>query len=317
MGTPTVLFSNNGTTSLASNLASGSTSMSVVSSSQFPTPTTPNYFYCTLIRTSDNAVEVVKVTDVSGTTWTVVRAQEGTTALDFTTGDKAELRLTAGGLADIQFGRLLGIQTFTTAGTFTYTPTRGTTSVIIEAVGGGGGSAGLMAATTDKVSMNCGGNSGDYAKGYFTSGFAGATVTVGGGGDAGTSSPTAGSPGGDTTVGSIIFCNGGQQSSVSGLATIFTSGSTKMAILPNGDRMSSIITGGNIAAINGEGGSMGLYISAAATRNSQGGTNPLGYAGGLPRGYGYGGNGSVRLNGSGTGPGQAGKNGAVIIWEYA
>ncbi|HET8688201.1 MAG TPA: hypothetical protein VFM18_16325, partial [Methanosarcina sp.] len=73
MAYPNVLFANNATTSLAANLAAGSTSMSVASSSGFPAPTGNNYFYCTLIRASDSAIEIIKVTAVSGTTWTITR----------------------------------------------------------------------------------------------------------------------------------------------------------------------------------------------------------------------------------------------------
>lgn len=93
-----LLFANNASTTLSSSVTSGATSISVNSASAFPSPTGSQYFYCTLQGISGTPIEIVKVTAVSGTTFTVVRAQEGTTASAFSAGDKVELRLTAAGL---------------------------------------------------------------------------------------------------------------------------------------------------------------------------------------------------------------------------
>ena len=62
----------------------------------FPTLTGSNFFYCTLQNTAGTTVEIVKVTARSTDTFTIVRAQEGTSASAFASGDKVELRLTAG-----------------------------------------------------------------------------------------------------------------------------------------------------------------------------------------------------------------------------
>ena len=91
-------FTNNAATTLASSILVGATSLTVASTTGalFPTLTGSNFFYCTLQNTAGSTVEIVKVTARSTDTFTIVRAQEGTTASAFASGDKVELRLTAG-----------------------------------------------------------------------------------------------------------------------------------------------------------------------------------------------------------------------------
>jgi hypothetical protein len=93
------LFTNNATTTLSGSILSGDTSISVTASTGalFPAPTGTDYFYATLIDASNN-IEIVKVTARTTDTMTVVRAQEGTTARAYASGDKFELRPTAAGL---------------------------------------------------------------------------------------------------------------------------------------------------------------------------------------------------------------------------
>ena len=93
-----IKFANNAKTTLAGAINSGATSLSVASAANLPTLAAGDYFYLTLEDASLNR-EIVKVTARSGTTLTVTRAQEGTTARSFAQGDKAEMRLTAAGLA--------------------------------------------------------------------------------------------------------------------------------------------------------------------------------------------------------------------------
>lgn len=62
--------------------------------SRFPTLSAGDYFYATLIDTTNN-LEIVKVTARSTDTMTIVRAQDGTTARAFSTNDRFELRPTA------------------------------------------------------------------------------------------------------------------------------------------------------------------------------------------------------------------------------
>jgi hypothetical protein len=111
-----VLFTNNATTTLGSSILVGDTSLTVASSSGalFPV-TTSGYFYVALINSS-NQIEFVKVTARSSDTFTIVRAQNGSTARPYAAGDKVELRLIAAALEN--FVQLDGAQTVTGAKTF-------------------------------------------------------------------------------------------------------------------------------------------------------------------------------------------------------
>jgi hypothetical protein len=123
-----VLFSNNASTTLASGIAAGATSLTVATGqgALFPTITGSNFFYVTLANTS-NVLEIVKVTARTGDTMTIVRGQDGTTATAYNTGDKVELRPTAAGLAwkvDQDFtGTLSGNLTLSGTATFSSTTT--------------------------------------------------------------------------------------------------------------------------------------------------------------------------------------------------
>ena len=89
-----VVFKNNAKTTLASSLTSSATSVTVADGSAFPSLSGGDTFFCTFDDGTN--VEVVKVTARSSNTLTIVRAQDDTTARAFSTGDVAELRLTAG-----------------------------------------------------------------------------------------------------------------------------------------------------------------------------------------------------------------------------
>ena len=58
---------------------------------RFPSLSAGDYFFATLIDTSNN-LEIVKVTARSTDTMTVVRGQDSTTARAFSTNDRFELR---------------------------------------------------------------------------------------------------------------------------------------------------------------------------------------------------------------------------------
>lgn len=96
-----VQFTNNASTALASGITNIATTLTVSTGAGalFPTLTGSKYFYCTLIDAATAAViEIIKVTARSGDTFTMTRAQEGTTGHAYLTGDKVELRITAAGL---------------------------------------------------------------------------------------------------------------------------------------------------------------------------------------------------------------------------
>lgn len=93
------LFANQASSALAAPIGSGATSLSLTpgSGSKFPSPTGSDQFALTLTDAATNTVyEVVYCTSRTGDVLTVTRAQEGTTALNWTTGDFANLYVTAG-----------------------------------------------------------------------------------------------------------------------------------------------------------------------------------------------------------------------------
>lgn len=92
----TVKYTNNATSSLASGILAGATSLTVATGQgvKFPTITAPDVFYVTLQNLA-GALEIVKVTARSGDVFTIVRAQDGTSAQAWNTGDVVELRVIA------------------------------------------------------------------------------------------------------------------------------------------------------------------------------------------------------------------------------
>jgi len=66
----------------------------------FPTLSTGDYFYAT-ITSSGGTYEVIKVTARASDGFTIVRAQEGTTAQSFGAGSRFELRVTSQNVLDV------------------------------------------------------------------------------------------------------------------------------------------------------------------------------------------------------------------------
>lgn len=91
-----IKLTNNANATLAAGINSSATSITLTSGqgARFPTLTASDYFYATLIDTSNN-LEIVKCTARSTDVLTVVRAQESTTARAYSTGDRIEIRITA------------------------------------------------------------------------------------------------------------------------------------------------------------------------------------------------------------------------------
>jgi hypothetical protein len=96
-----VKFANSAYATLASSINSSATSITLTTGqgARFPSLSGGDYFYATLIDTSNN-LEIVKCTARSSDVLTVVRGQEGTTARAYSTSDRIELRITAQGLVD-------------------------------------------------------------------------------------------------------------------------------------------------------------------------------------------------------------------------
>jgi hypothetical protein len=96
-----VKFANSAYATLASSINSSATSITLTTGqgARFPSLGGGDYFYATLIDTSNN-LEIVKCTARSTDVLTVVRGQEGTTARSYSTSDRIELRITSQGLVD-------------------------------------------------------------------------------------------------------------------------------------------------------------------------------------------------------------------------
>jgi len=92
----TIKYANDAKSTLASALTSSATSLSVANAGSFPTINVGDEMYLTLADPLNSVSEIVKCTAVSGTTFTVVRGHESTTAVSWTAGSHVQLRITAG-----------------------------------------------------------------------------------------------------------------------------------------------------------------------------------------------------------------------------
>jgi hypothetical protein len=90
-----VKYTNNATTTLSAGINASVTSIGVASVAKFPSISGSDYYYATIANTNNTTIEVIKVTSASGTTLTVVRGQDGTTAQSFASGDNFQIRVTA------------------------------------------------------------------------------------------------------------------------------------------------------------------------------------------------------------------------------
>ncbi|WP_321968830.1 glycine-rich domain-containing protein [Paraburkholderia tropica] len=217
-------------------------------------------------------------------------------------------------------GRLLNVQVFLTSGT--YTPTPGTTKVIIKAVGGGGGGGGAATTGSAAFAAGSGGSAGTYAEVIFPISAIGTSqpVTLGaaGAGSAG----AAGSSGGATSVGSLLTCAGGPGGAVGSATT-----TNAVAINISNATQPAISGGTSLAGCPGAAGSPGFVISinAGSVAGGAGGSCPMG-TGGVGRvsagagsgALGSGGGGGGALNGASTSAsaGGNGTGGLVTIYEY-
>lgn len=228
------------------------------------------------------------------------------------TGTVTVANITASGTLTGFPGRLIGVQRFTANGT--YTPTAGTTSVIVEIQAGGGAGGGTVATGASVVSVGAGGNAGGYIRHRMTSGFSGATVVVGAGG-----TPASGAIGG----------NGGA-SSFAGITAGGGNGGPSTTAAANAGQMPSVIagtaTGGSIVNIPGAiGGPSFATFGTFVTISGNGANSPLGSGGGggiqtngtAGVGFGAGGGGTANGQSQPAISGGAGSPGIVIVYEFS
>jgi len=85
---------------LSGSISDVDTTISVLDASLFPTLGVGDYFYGTLVNSS-NLIEIVKVTSIAINDLTVERGAEGTTARPYTSTDRIEQRVTAATVVDL------------------------------------------------------------------------------------------------------------------------------------------------------------------------------------------------------------------------
>lgn len=329
----TILAANNATSVLASAISATATTLTIANGTgaRYPTPVAnTSYFKLTLIDAATESInEIVHVMAVTGDTFTIVRGQEGTTARSWSVSDIAANMITAGTLSAMaqydtpEFitatgGRLLNVQRFLTAGTFTYNKTPGTRFVIVEVQGGGGGGGGTFDALANQRSVAGGGGAGAYARSLISSAFDGVTLIIGAGGVSGpANSNTSGGVGGTTRFGDLIVCPGGNGGTFSS--------NWAMPIHTSGAPSGIATTPGNLYNYSAPHGTPGYYANngwlsgaGASSLMGVGGfqvgqTTPGADAGGNGSG---GGGASTGATSAGQ-IGGKGSPGAIIVWEFA
>lgn len=212
-------------------------------------------------------------------------------------------------------GGLIGVQTFTTSGT--YTPSAGTGSVVIELVGGGGAGGGSAATSASQGAAAGGGSAGAYARARLTTGFAGVPVTVGAGGAATSAASPRGNAGSTSSFGALVTAPGGLGGYVGFAAPA--------GVIVGGSEPGATATGGNLLNTIGNSGDPAFVIGISVVIGGNGGNsafggggcaggNGPGSAGGAP---GAGGGGASAIFSSAGRNGGAGANGIVIVYEYS
>lgn len=218
---------------------------------------------------------------------------------------------TAPGLINIQY---------LTGGT-TYTPTPGTTKILLEMLGGGGGGGGNILTGTSVAAAGGGGASGTYVRKFFSNitGAATYAYTIGtfGGGGAGNA---AGSSGGNTTFtgpGALVVTapGGGGGQPGTAVASAITLGGVPVPST-NGDLVQTI----------GTPGEDGLVLSATVFKGGNGASNLFGSggqgaktttAGASAQGFGTGGAGASSAASQAAQNGGNGTSGLIIVWEFS
>ena len=225
----TVLSNNNAGTTIAGAITTSATSVGLASGTGalFPSPSGGNYFVATFNDAATGLLrEIVHVTARSSDTCTIVRAQEGTTALNWSAGDLFLNLFTAGTFGALAQTTVItaayeaaiaaavnGINSPTNIAFYSSTQTITTPASRVEGwlVGGGGGGAPYVS-TASPPSGGGGGGSGAVAR-FILSGLSFGSsntlgITIGAAGAGGTSPTNGGS--------SVLNINGSPAITVNG-----------------------------------------------------------------------------------------------------
>lgn len=220
-------------------------------------------------------------------------------------------------LKNSMHGRLLGVQVVTSSALIT--KSAGAKKWRIRALGAGAGSSAAPATDAGQVSISNGGGAGAYAEGiYDVSALSSATVTIGSGGVGGTAISPYGGDGGTTSVGTLISAPGGKAGLPAGPAI--------PPFQPVANTNSNSPTGWNIIGTSGSGSEAAVAVSTSYAAGSRGANSQLGVGGSVPAinmpantggGYGSGASGCSNGVSQSLKPGASGRDGVVIIEEYA
>jgi microcystin-dependent protein len=142
------VVTNGAYSTLASSLGSAATTMTIQAGhgARFPSISAGDFTFITL-QDSSNNIEIVKATARSTDTFTIVRAQEGTTARAYASADIVELRYTAAVVATVD-----GTQTLTNKTLTAPSISSPTFTTAVPVSGGGTGNA-----TATAYAVQCGG----------------------------------------------------------------------------------------------------------------------------------------------------------------
>lgn len=213
-------------------------------------------------------------------------------------------------------GRLINVRTFSVSGT--YTPTAGTKFVIIDLVGAGGGGGASTAQNATNVAAATGGGGGGFVRTRLTTGFSGASFTVGSGGAGGIIGVSGGNglPGGASTFGAA--------SAAGGVGGLTSGGLAPPYVLSSGGQPAS--SGGNILNAAGSASGDGFAMSTVSAISGRGGisfygagapsvvgTNTNGNPATVP---GTGGSGSLTMPNGATRSGGVGAGGLMTVYEF-
>jgi hypothetical protein len=307
------LYADNANTALAAGISSSATTIIVTTGTGglFPNPTTGQFFTLTLNdQLTGNVYEICYCTARTGDSLTVLRGQEGTTAVAWLLGDFAYNAWTAG---TIETGRLLETRRFTTPGTFTYASPPGATRWEVEGAGAGGPGGGAPATGANQASNGAPGSGGSYGQKEYTSDPTGVTIVVGAPGVAALGG--VGTNGAASSFGTVTF-PGGIAGAVATQTPLILAGTAPAAGI-NGDVNNAGECGGT---------SINLGFLAGNGLGAAGGNSPYGTGGatvgnsvtGNPgTGFSSGGSGTYNDQGSGALTGGAPTGGVIIVRAYS
>ena len=213
-------------------------------------------------------------------------------------------------------GRLIGVQVFNA--TAVYTPTSGTSKVLVRVQAAGGAGGGVASTGAGQFAGGGGGGAGGYSESFITSAFSGLTMTIGAGGV-----PASGANGGNganSSFGAVVVATGGQ-----GRRSRWRRRGTVRCWCVGGNNVPGVGSGGTLINAAGAPGFLSLFITPTPI-SGRGGNSAFG--GGAPEvtgstagiaaaAKGAGGSGASNLTSQSARSGGAGADGLGIIYEFA